>query len=394
LTLPSRAAQAAILIGTMAIQVVATAATLAFPVLVPAVPGATSAGVGVFITAVYLGAMLGAMGSGSIVSRFGPVRSSQLALLMQGAALAMLATGHPLLRLVGALMVGLAYGPITPASSQILARTTPPDRMGFVFSVKQTGVPLGGLAAGLLLPLATVSSWRTSLLSLAASALVVALVCNPLHRRLDEPASQVKRSGNVRQLLGTILRHRGLRSIAAVSLLFAVCQLSLGGYLVIYLHQEVGLSLVDAGIVYAIAQGAGVVGRLIWGRIADATGQPNTVMLVIAVLMGASAVGTGLLGPQWSMASVCIMAALFGGTAIGWNGVFLGEVARLAPPNSGVAAITGGVLSFTYVGVMVGPLLFGHLGQGLGSLGAAFMSLAVVTAVAMVLLARVRRPPV
>src|SRR5690606_41582109 len=84
----------------MAIQVVATAATLAFPVLVPAVPGATSAGVGVFITAVYLGAMLGAMGSGSIVSRFGPVRSSQLALLMQGAALAMLATGHPLLRLV------------------------------------------------------------------------------------------------------------------------------------------------------------------------------------------------------------------------------------------------------------------------------------------------------
>nr|MBF0685487.1 MFS transporter [Pseudomonas sp.] len=298
------------------------------------------------------------------------------------------------LRLVGALLIGLAYGPITPASSQILARTTPPRKMGFVFSVKQTGVPLGGLFAGLLLPAATLSSWRTSLLSLAVSALVVALVCNPLRRRLDEPAAPAKRSANVGQTLKTILQHRALRSIAAVSLLFAVCQLSLGGYLVVYLHQEVGLSLVDAGIVYAVAQGAGVVGRLVWGRIADATGQPNTVMLVIAMLMGASAVGTGMLGPQWSMFAVCVMAALFGGTAIGWNGVFLGEVARLAPPNSGVAAITGGVLSFTYVGVMVGPLLFGYIGQSVGSLGTAFMSLALVTAAAMVLLARVRRPPV
>src|SRR5690606_11226130 len=229
------------------------------------------------------------------------------------------------------------------------------------------------------------------LLSLALSALVVALVCNPLHRRLDEPSSQQKLTTNTRQTLGTILRHRGLRSIAAVSLLFAVCQLSLGGYLVVYLHQEVGLSLVDAGVVSAIAQGAGVVGRLVWGRIADATSQPNSVMLVIAMLMGASAVGTGLLSPQWSMVAVCAMAALFGGTAIGWNGVFLGEVARLAPPNSGVAAITGGVLSFTYVGVMIGPLIFGHVARGLDSLGNAFMSLALVTLAAMVLLARVRR---
>src|SRR5690606_23741692 len=130
LNLPSRAAQAAILIGTMAIQVVATAATLAFPVLVPAIPGVTSSSVGIFITVLYLGAILGAMVSGSIVSRFGPVRSSQLALLLQGMALAMLATGHVGLRLVGALLIGLAYGPITPASSQILARTTPPQRMG------------------------------------------------------------------------------------------------------------------------------------------------------------------------------------------------------------------------------------------------------------------------
>ncbi|WP_417276298.1 hypothetical protein [Castellaniella sp.] len=42
---------------------------------------------------------------------------------------------------VGALLIGLGYGPITPA-----------HRMSFVFSIKQTGVPLGGVLAGLVVP--------------------------------------------------------------------------------------------------------------------------------------------------------------------------------------------------------------------------------------------------
>lgn len=159
---PSRRAQAAILAGTMAIQVLATAATLGFPVLVPAIPGAATTDVGIFLTVVYVGAMIGATASGSMVARLGPVRSSQAALLLQALALGLVATGSMPLRLLGALLIGIGYGPITPSSSQILARTTPAERLGFVFSVKQTGVPLGGFLAGvLLIPLGSASLWWT-----------------------------------------------------------------------------------------------------------------------------------------------------------------------------------------------------------------------------------------
>lgn len=142
-------------------------------------------------------------------------------------------------------------------------------------------------------------------------------------------------------------------------------------------------------MVYAVSQPAGIAGRLIWGRLADVTRSPNTVMLIISVLMGATAVATGLFTPGWPTLAVCVVAAAFGATAIGWNGVFLGEVARLAPAGS-VAATTGGVLTFTYIGVVVGPVLFGYVGDGLGSLGAAFVALAAVPAVAVALLLRVR----
>ena len=66
------------------------------------------------------------------------------------------------------LLIGLGYGPITPASSHVLARTASPRRMALTFSLKQTGVPLGAALAGAALPLLAVGSgWRTALLSVA-----------------------------------------------------------------------------------------------------------------------------------------------------------------------------------------------------------------------------------
>lgn len=382
--------QFAILVGTSAIQVVATAATLAYPVLLPAVPSARPIDLGIFIALVYIGAMLGATVSGTLVHRLGPVRSSQVGLLMQCLGLLLIAFDQVTLRLVGAVLIGLAYGPITPSSSQILARTTAPHRMGFVFSIKQTGVPLGGLLAGaLLVPLASMTSWRVSLITLALAAILIALASNPLHTLLDRPGGTPASRTGPFSPIALILRDPGLRTIAIVSLLFAVCQLSLSGYLVVYLNEEVGLSLVDAGLVYALAQSGGIVGRIAWGRVADITGRPNAVLAAIALLLLAAALATALFSPTWPRLAIILVCVLFGATAIGWNGVFLALVARLAPTGS-VAGITGGVLAFTYIGGVVGAPLFGLIGQSMGSLAGAYVGLAAVAGVTFLLLSRVR----
>ena len=41
-----------------------------------------------------------------------------------------------------AVVVGLAYGPMTPASSVALSRWAPANRLGLIMSIKQTGVPI------------------------------------------------------------------------------------------------------------------------------------------------------------------------------------------------------------------------------------------------------------
>ena len=68
-----------------------------------------------------------------------------------------------LLLVLAPVVLGLGYGPITPASSHVLVRTAPPARMALTFSIKQTGVPAGAALAGAVLPgLALALGWRVA----------------------------------------------------------------------------------------------------------------------------------------------------------------------------------------------------------------------------------------
>ncbi|SAL68071.1 MFS transporter [Caballeronia telluris] len=382
----SLGAQIVTLACTLAIQAVATAATLAFPILAPAIPGVQPAAVGVFLAVVYFGAMIGSVIGSAVVTGLGPVRASQAALLLQALALALLSVDNANLRLLAALLCGLGYGPITPASSQILARTTPAARMGIAFSLKQTGVPLGGLLTGAALPfIATFFSWKTGLAGLAVLAAAVSLVSSPLRTLDAEATGRLVISTTWYRPIAEVLAHPQLRSMAVVSLLFSACQLSVSGYLMAFLHREAGMGLAQAGVIYAVAQGAGIAGRLLWGHLADRIGSSRRVLMAVCVLMALSCVATGSFATHWGIEALCVVSAVFGATAIGWNGVFLGELARLAPRGA-VASVTGGALFFTYFGVVVGPPAFGYLAERTSSLGFAYVALGVVPCIALALL--------
>ena len=49
--------------------------------------------------------------------------------------------------LLASVLIGLSNGTANPAGSEVLQRFTPPAHRNFVFSIKQAGVPLGGVIA-------------------------------------------------------------------------------------------------------------------------------------------------------------------------------------------------------------------------------------------------------
>lgn len=371
------------LLVTLAIQALASAAVIAPTAVAPVITsgmGLPTSAVGVYIALVYLGAMVASVGGSHFVTHLGAIRTSQIALLACAAGLAAVATGQVLLAVPGAFVLGLGYGPITPASSQILARATPPHRMGLVFSVKQTGVPLGGVLAGLAVPpLTLATAWPLALLATALLTLACAALAQPLRTALDSDRSP----GGTWPGLAAFLRPvrmvwqaRELRTLALCSFVFSAVQVCLTAYAVSWLTADLGWALVAAGVALAVSQTAGVAGRVLWGWIADRGPGARRMLIALSLVMMACALVAPWLGRHSPTPWVLAALALFGGTAIGWNGVYLAAVARLAPSGQAGTA-TGGTLAYTYLGVVLGPPLFGLLAAEMHSHGAAFAAAAL-----------------
>ena len=387
---------------TTAIQAMVSMALLTLPAMAPAVARALavpSTLVGAYVALCYFAAMLSSLVGGTLVRRLGAIRVSQLGLGLCAVGLALCALPWLPAVALGALCIGAGYGPITPASSHLLALTTPAHRMSLVFSIKQTGVPAGGMLAGALVPgLSLWLGWQGTLLAVAGMCALCAALAQPLRAALDadrQPAQPLALQALFKPI-GMVLGQPSLRALAACSFLFSAVQVSTTAYMVTYLNESLGMTLLAAGAALSVSQLAGVVGRIAWGAVADRGLGPRNTLMLLATLMMAGSVLTALLQPQWPTLLIWAIVALLGASAIGWNGVYLATVARQAPPGqAGVA--TGGTLLFTFMGVVCGSPAFGALAGASGSYRIAFAALALPAALALGLLvwraAQARREP-
>lgn len=393
---------------TLLIQSFSSLALVAAPVLSPAlggVPRLSAAGIGLYLVCAYGGAIVGSLSAGACVERWGAIRVSRYALKLSALGL-LIAAWWPAAMPLAAFLIGGGYGPITPASSHLLIQSTPPERRSFVFSVKQTGVPLGVALTGLIVPpMAPVFDWGWTLTVLAASCAIVAMAALPVQAELDGADAEQRRArvlaarrtagfsfaslaAPLVRPLALIFRHGDLRAMAAVSFLFSCVQMSFAAYIVTYLTQDLAVGAVLAGAMLAVSQGGGVAGRIAWGYLADRVLGALRMLLVLAILIVVCALTTAALPVLGGVPPMLLLAALmllFGGTASGWNGVYLAEVAARAPQGQAGLA-TAGTLACTFFGVIIGAPLFGMLASGAGGFQAAFVSLAVFAGVAATLL--------
>jgi predicted MFS family arabinose efflux permease len=324
--------------------------------------------------------MFGSLTSGTTVNRLGPIRVSQLGLLFCALGLSLCAVPSLPVIAIGALLIGLGYGPITPASSQILARTTKPSQMALVFSIKQSGVPLGAMMAGAVIPTLMINiDWQLSLIAVALACLIFAALSQPLRPSFDDQrqAGLPFELGTLTRPIRMVLGHRTLATMATCSFMFSMVQLSLTTYLVTYLHEDLSYGMVSAGLLLSVTQIGGIGGRIAWGLISDRWLGAQKTLMLLACLMALSALVTALFLPQLPLWAIWITLVVFGASAIGWNGVYLAEVARQAPP--GMASVaTGGTLAVTFLGVVFGSPLVGWISNATGTYRSGFIALSLL----------------
>ena len=364
-------------------QALSTMSGLTIPVLAPPIAaetGMSASLVGVYTAFLYGGSMVSSLAGGGFLLRYGALRVSQACLLVVAIGLLINMPGYIYLFVLGAIVTGLGGGPSTPASSQILARYTNPATAPFVFSIKQTGVPVGGVIAGALLPVfVEMFGWRGALVCAASMSLVFALMLQPFRAEFDsdrQPHRSLKLT-DLRATLRAVLRDARVRELALGLFAFTGLQLAFASFFISFLSLGMGWTLTDAGIAYSIAMGAGIAGRLIWGWVGSRYVPPILLLAVLGLAMGVACMAIGLVDETWQKPAVWAVAFCYGMTGIGYQGVLLAEIARIAPPGM-AGVVTGGAVFFAYVGMITFPGSFGIILALTDSYQTAFVILGAV----------------
>ena len=393
MTVPHPASAWFVVLVTTAAQMVVAMSNIVLSTIAPKV--AESLGVAPVLVGYHVGLTFGAAAvasiyGGIVVLRLGAARTTQLSMVSSVIGVALLALPHVGFVALGSLFIGTGMGFASPAASYLLVKHTSPDRRNLLFSIKQTGVPLGGVIIALTAPvLAVTFGWRWSLAMIAVVGVATLLITERARVAWD---SDRRPAGSLRSApfggVPLVWRQKTLRWVALAAVLFSSIQRILLSFTVIYLVAEGGYSLVEAGIMLSVAQVGGATSRIPWGWLADRVRSGLAVLTLICAIMIASSIALILLEASWPKALVYLLFFLLGASCVGWNGIVHAECARLSPPGM-ISLAAGGMSFFVFGGVMFGPPVFAVAYGMIGSYSGTFwlMVFGGVAALGLLLLA-------
>lgn len=344
-------------------QSFATLTKTVVPVAAPEVAEALSVSpalIGVFVALTSVSSLVTTMTCNPFIVRYGGLRMSQVGLVLMAVGIAAAAVGSLSFFVVSALVTGCGTSLSTPASSQILHRYAPPRYAPLVFSIKQTGVPVGSMMAGFLIPFFILNfGWQVGFLVISLMCLVLAVMLQPSRGEFDrdrQPGYDLSPKSAKTTFL-TVMGMQGLRRLAIATFAFVGLQSVFMAFFVTYLVDGLGHPLTVAGPVFSTAMATAIFARIFWGWVGSRLDTPRMVLAALGISMGIASAALACYTSEWPIWLMTGAASLFCATAVSWHGVLLAEVARLSPAGM-VGGMTGGVLAFGNAGQIVFPMAF------------------------------------
>src|SRR6202045_3250456 len=187
---------AAVLISLL-VQATTSLFAAGMPVLAPVIVGErgwNATGIAFYPPVVYVTAFLISFQIPRLLFRVGGMGLSLVCVAIGAAGmLLLLLPPYAATAALASVAIGCGTGAMNPASAQVLGPRTTARTAGLVMSIKQTGVPLGGVMAGALVPILVLrSGWRATVLELAVTGVALVIVLLPSVRWLNGAAAPAK----------------------------------------------------------------------------------------------------------------------------------------------------------------------------------------------------------
>lgn len=312
--------------------------------------------IGSLTTTFFVVATVGSLIAGGITDRLGGKHT--MLLLFAVAALAFVVMGFAgsyAVLLLAVPLAGIAQALTNPTTNDLVAVHIPAQRRGVYIGLKQSGVQVAALVAGLLVPLlAHLVNWRVALF--ACTGIVLAALA----------AAQLGIPGDVRPTVtsaetGSSRGHPDMWWLVAYGVITGVAYASVTAYLPLYAVRDLDMSELSAGQLLAVIGAVGVASRLAWTRLIERADH-RTVPVSLTAFAASAVLATALvaLAPQAGAWMLWVAALIYGSTIGAWTAIAMLAVVRRRGPWS-TARVSGIVVAGYYGGLLLSPVLFGLL---------------------------------
>lgn len=329
----------------------------------------SDAGLGALVASTVVGTSVANVAGGALAERHGAGRATTVALAVWGALALVVAAvpwPWPWMALFLALVAagGLLDVVLNIASTGALQEA--PGPLLRVHASYNIGTIVGAAATGIAL--ASLGTWRWSLLLVGAGALVLAVALR--RGRVTIPAVTSQEHARFHEALSE-LRRSALLPLAFVFALGAMVEGGIGTFGVLYLRDRLDVAVLAGAGAYVVGQALATTTRYALGSEAAGRhlGGPRPARLGLAVAAVGLALEAATDVPLVAAAGLALASI---GAATYWP--LLSAVATRVSARPGLAV--GGVSAFGYLGFLAGPPLVGAVADG-ASLRAGVLVLAV-----------------
>jgi MFS family permease len=334
---------------------------------------------------IYITAIFSNLLAPMLLPRLGGAGYSLLCIAVGSAGLLLfLPTSLPL-TLAATVVLGLANGGATPATSQVVGPHITARTAGLIMSVRQSGLPAGGMLAGLVVPIAAAFwGWR-ALVEIALACVALAILLLPGLRWLNHTQPSRPPAQRPWQPLKRLLAMPDMPQMLFAVFACLMLLMCVRAFFTIYMVRDLGFSLATGGLALAAAQFAGIPGAFVCAVVSDRWLAPRVVLAANSAAMTAATLLAATFSHRWPVAAILAVAAVLGFSASGTPPVMLGEIARRAPRSEVGMLVSGGNLAIM-AGSAVGPLVFGAAAPVFGYSGG-FVAIALFTLAAAIVAA-------
>lgn len=287
-------------------------------------------------------------------------------------------------------LLGVPVASGTPAGSKAVAGWFDQRERGTAMSIRQTGVPLGGTVAALVLPsLGLAFGWRVALSVVGVVAIAVGVAVLTLYREPSTRSVQLGAGpvGGIKDMV----RRKDIWAVALYASILAGSQWCYLSYIELYLMEDISFPLVFAAGLLAAGQIAGAAGRIVSGLASDRffLGQRKPVLVIMGLLAIALALVSAILSPGTARWLVAVIVACLGFATMAWQGLYLTLVAEIVGVRMAGQAI-GLTNTVVFFGIVSLPPVFGLIADYTESYRMAWVWLAFVIAVPLCFFLRIK----